>query len=438
MENKMDQPSTSSSVDDYKAKVLTETLVSDLKRLRDLSQKLQFDFLVERTNDILSTQERGGILLQTSVNHVITTATELLKASESPASALEKKQNWLMELSEKLKSKLTKATEITVIGKKQKTMAETFSKLVKTELKQAAARVIESTPVIESEFEKKPKAFQSLLAEKIGEAVQSANQNVTEQIPKEMQQGLITRWEQFRDLADEVFGELTLHISHLDMSQQEVETLHRQATSLVQSVNQAYDVFNSPPKSSLSFSIKGDFRYAPKYLGLIGLFQAIFVFLGILLVIVIGGTLLGYFFSKVLGGMALLLAALLSLLGGSYAAWKFVATKIIGTKRLFPEQLSAEQFEKKYPYQVRGMINKQVKSSSTTQIIENFVFDAFEPLEQLAYQVKKEVGSLLDTIDKIQIDARAQLQTLTQTQTDAQKILNRVQKLSEQMKGAEE
>jgi hypothetical protein len=270
------------------------------------------------------------------------------------------------------------------------------------------------------------------LAEKIGEAVQSANQNVTEQIPKEMQQGLITRWEQFRNLADEIFGELTLHISHLDMSLQEVETLHRQATSLVQSVNQAYDVFNSPPKSSLSLSIEGDFRYDPNNLGMIRLFQAIFAFVSIWLVIVIGGTALGYLFSKVLGGMALLIAALLSILGGSYAAWNFVATKIVGKKRLFPEQLSAEQFEKKYPYQVRGMINKQVKSSNTTEIIDNFVFDAFKPLEQLSYQVKKEVGTLLDTIDKIQVDARAQLEIVTQTRTDAQKILNRVQKLSEQ------
>ncbi|RKZ79707.1 MAG: hypothetical protein DRR19_24625, partial [Candidatus Parabeggiatoa sp. nov. 1] len=48
----MDQPLTS-SVDDYKAKVLTQTLVSDLKRLRDFSQKLKFDQSVEQMNTLL-------------------------------------------------------------------------------------------------------------------------------------------------------------------------------------------------------------------------------------------------------------------------------------------------------------------------------------------------------------------------------------------------
>jgi hypothetical protein len=149
MENKMAQPSTSSSVDDYKAKALTQTLVSDLKRRRDLSQKLEFDSLVEQTNDILSTQERGGIPLQTSVNHVITTATELIKATESPTSALEKKQSELMKLSETTRLKITKIIDITIANQE---MLSTFNGRLKTELKQAATQVINLTPVIESEF----------------------------------------------------------------------------------------------------------------------------------------------------------------------------------------------------------------------------------------------------------------------------------------------
>jgi hypothetical protein len=54
METNINQPPSSvDSVDDYKAKVLTQTLVSDLKRLRDFSQKLNFEQSVKQMNTVL-------------------------------------------------------------------------------------------------------------------------------------------------------------------------------------------------------------------------------------------------------------------------------------------------------------------------------------------------------------------------------------------------
>jgi hypothetical protein len=258
---------------------------------------------------------------------------------------------------------------------------------------------------------------------------------MAEEIQKKVQQGIITRWGQLRELVDELFGELTQHISPPDVTPQ-VETLHKQVTNIVQSVNQAYDVFNSPSKTPLSLSIKieDDFRYIPTPLGIIGLFKAIFAFLGILSAIFIGGTLLGYLFSFVLGKMALIFAMLVSLLGGTYAAWKFVVSEIICGKKIIPGRISADRFQKRYSRQIKAKIDKQLDSSSNiTKTLESFIFKAVEPLEQISIQVRQKMGSLLDTLEEIQVETTAQLQTLSQTLAEAQNILSRVRKLSEQL-----
>ena len=203
----------------------------------------------EAALESMLTKERGGILLQVAVNQTMIAVTEMFQAIDDQKSLLETEQRELAKTHQNIdsgisilrrkKAEIVESIDASIADSKKpvESVLTKDSQLVNIS-KQVVEQFINSEKITAAKFNGNPKAFQSKVADEITIAVQKVSTNLVEDVKNELQQGLNKEWDKMRNLANDLFEEVTLHFFSFDMAQTELETLHSKVTSIVDLVNQ--------------------------------------------------------------------------------------------------------------------------------------------------------------------------------------------------------
>jgi small GTP-binding protein len=355
-------------------------------------------------------QERGVILLEVAVHHIITAGTEIIKTLIDQELKLERDQANLRKIADVIASELDtirhgkrdiiSSTDSHITSSQHQ--AKTLEYRLENALKQVASHVIESTTVTISDLSDAPNAFQSNLASMIGDALQNTSKSLAQEFQREIELKLNLAENQLSEFLEGLFQmitKITLQLQQLDIEL----SIENNPLIFAQSIQQIHQTFKPPYLSTLSFSLPSNselFVFEDNPSGAGTTWGAVIGFL------VTGGN---------PGGAAI---------GAAIGAG-------VGNN------MRAKKFKENYQPKVIAEIEKQLKIMNVTETVDHYISEAFYPRVQLYSLVIQEVNSLLEIIqttlsqylgqqEAIAWDKR---QRLNHIRAETQKILDDAQKI---------
>lgn len=355
-------------------------------------------------------QERGVILLEVAVHHIITAATEIIKTIIVQESELELKQANLRKVADAIASELdtirkSKRDIISSIDShiaSTKDQANTLGYRLQNTLKKVAFYVIESTTLTTSDLSDDPNACEYNLASMIWDALQNTSKSLAQELQREIEFKLNLAENQLSEFLEGIFqmiAQITIQLQQLDIEL----SIENNPLIFAQSIQQIHQTFKPPYLSTLSFSFPSNselFVFEDNPSGAGTTWGAVIGFL------VTGGN---------PGGAAI---------GAAIGAG-------VGNN------MRAKKFKENYQPKVIAEIEKHLKIMNVTETVDRYISDAFYPRVQLYSQIIQEVNSLLEIIqttlsqylgqqEAIAWDKR---QRLNHIRAETQKILDDTQKI---------
>lgn len=355
-------------------------------------------------------QERGLILLEVAVHHIITAATEIIKTIIVQESELELEQANLRKVADAIASELDTIRKIKrdIISSidlyitNTKNQANTLGCRLENTLTRVASHVIESTTLTTSDLSDAPNAFQSNLASMIWDALQNTSKSLAQELQREIEFKLNLAENQLSEFLEGIFqiiAQITLQLQQLDIEL----SIENNPLIFAQSIQQIHQTFKPPYLSTLSFSFASNselfvFEDNPSGAG------------------TTWGAFIGFLVTGGNPGGAAIGAAIGAGMGNN---------------------MRAKKFKENYQPKVIAEIEKKIKMMKVTETVDRYISEAFYPRVQLYTQIIQEVNSLLEIIqttlsqylgqqEAIAWDKR---QRLNHIRAETQKILDDAQKI---------
>lgn len=364
------------------------------------------------------TQDRGAVLLQVPVNRVIASGSEILKTINIQESALQMKQEEFREAYEASvteiesirQEKAKQMQQIDAAAEKTKHTVRPLINQLENDLKQAAEKVIDETPVTPAELSK-TKAVAEKLSPKVSNAVQNARQKFAEKIQTEIQRELsmeVERLQEFMQSVDQSMHNIEMQFVQIDITSQR----YSQGEAVAAAV------------AGATFGVLGGVWSGYRTAGAKG--AAVGAAVSIPTAFVTG------IFLAVVG------LPLLPILLGMGAAGFLAAGKV--TEHVFGSE-RVTNFKAAYKAKVFEEIEKQLKSTPINQQVNDHISDTFTALKR---DVQEEVESLVNDTQNTLAELRGKRERhetlnenerkeLDEIRDETQKILSNAQRLSEQL-----
>lgn len=358
----------------------------------------------------LLNQERGLILLEVAVHHLITAATEIIKTLIVQESELELEQAKLRKVAEAISAELMtiRSSKVDIVSSLHATVtsakqqAQNSAYRLENALKKEASYIIESTTITAVDLSNYPNAFKFNLASSILDALQNASQTLAKELQIEIEQILnlsLSKLKEFIKILFKVITKISFEIEQLSLEL----SIQNNPAIFVDSIQQISETFKQEELRELSFSFFSNselFVFEDNPSGAGTTWGAVIGF------VVTGGN---------PGGAAL---------GAAIGAG-------VGNN------MRAKKFKENYQLKVILEIEKQLKMMNINETVDRYIYDAFYPLVQLYSQVIEKVNSWLELIqttlsqylgqqEAIAWDKR---QRLNHIRAETQKILDDAQKI---------